>query len=355
MKPLLLVTILRVVLGASFASAAIQWGRICRRPQARARMLARIAAAWAVAAICSACAPMNERPADITDKIRSSGPVVDGRGMAALYAPLQEKDPYVGVRVTRDLSYGPDPHNLADVFAPKEASGRRLPVLIFVHGGGFTAGERRLSPDSPFYDNVGVWAVRHGLIGVNINYRLAPQGKWPAGAEDVGRAVDWVRRTISAQGGDPKRIFLMGHSAGATHVAGYVSHRQFWSGTGPEIKGAIIVSGTFDVTIGPALPDEKSFVERDGVYFDEDPARQSEQSSLAGLVASPVPFLIVNAEFDPPYFARRAAALKAAFRAAHRVDRFVVISGQSHMGEIFSINSTDQSLSREIGAFIRHR
>jgi triacylglycerol lipase len=309
----------------------------------------------ALAAVCSACMRQVERPAEITQKIRSSGAVVDARAMAALYAPLQETEPYVGVRVSRNLSYGPDPHNLADVFAPDEASRRRLPVLIFVHGGGFTAGARRLSPESPFYDNIGVWAARHGLIGVNITYRLAPEWRWPAGAEDVGRAVDWVHRTFGALGADPMRIFLLGHSAGATHVAGYISHRRFWNGTGPEIQGAIIVSGTFDATGSPVLADEQSFVEREAAYFDENAPQQSEQSSVPGLLSSPVPLLFVNAALDPPYFMRRAAALQAAFSRAHRRDRFVVLPGHNHMSDVFSINTKDNSVSGEIEDFIRRR
>jgi acetyl esterase/lipase len=273
--------------------------------------------------------------------------------MAALYAPLQEKAPYGGVRVSRGESYGPAPQNLADVFAPQDLPGHPRPVLIFVHGGGFTAGARKLSPESPFYDNVGVWAARHGLVGVTMSYRLAPQSRWPTGAEDIGRAVDWVHRTIEAKGGDPTRIFLMGHSAGATHVASYVSHPQFGPGGCLNIRGAIIVSGSFDVTLGDVPADERSFVEREAVYFIEDSSRQAEQSSIPGLLASPVPLLMVNAEYDPQYFLRRAAALKAAFDRSHRADRFVVLSGESHMSEVFSINSEDESLTREIGRFIR--
>lgn len=273
--------------------------------------------------------------------------------MAALYAPLQEKEPYRGLRVSRGESYGPDPQNLADVFAPQDPTGHPCPVLIFVHGGGFTAGARKLSPESPFYDNVGVWAARHGLIGVTMSYRLAPQSRWPTGAQDIGRAVDWVHRTIEIQGGDPTRIFLMGHSAGATHVASYVSHPQFGPGGRLDIRGAIIASGSFDVTLGEVPADERSFVEREAAYFIEDPSHQSEQSSIPGLLASPVPLLFANAEYDPRYFLRRAAVLKAAFDRSHRVDRFVLLTGESHMSEVFSINSEDESLTREMGRFIR--
>ena len=275
--------------------------------------------------------------------------------MAALYAPLQEKEPYRGVRISRDESYGPAPQNRADVFLPQDPSGRHRPVLIFVHGGGFTAGARKLSPESPFYDNVGVWAVHHGLVGITMSYRLAPQSRWPSAAEDISHAVEWVHRTIEAKGGDPTRIFLMGHSAGATHVASYVSHPQF----GPDgclgIRGAIIVSGSFDVTLGEVPADEKSFVEREAAYFSEDPARRAEQSSISGLLASPVPLLVVNAEYDPLYFLRRATALQGAFERSHRSDRFVVLRGESHMSEVFSVNSQDENLTREIAPFIRRR
>ena len=307
----------------------------------------------ALSMLCAACLSNRGVPPDIALKISSSGRVVDGRGMAALYAPLQEKEPYGGVRVSRGESYGPAPQNLADVFAPEVRSSRLRPVLIFVHGGGFTAGARKLSPDSPFYDNVGVWAARHGLVGVTITYRLAPQSRWPSGAEDIGRAVDWVHRIIEAQGGDPTRIFLVGHSAGATHVASYVSHPQFGPGGCLDIRGAIIVSGSFDVTLGEVPADEHSFVEREAAYFIEDPVRLTEQSSIPGLLTAPVPLLMVNAEYDPQYFLRRAAALHAAFEHSHRSDRFVVLSGESHMSEAFSINSADESLTHELGHFIR--
>jgi len=72
---------------------------------------------------------------ELAAKIRAAGPVIDPRGMAALYAPMQEREPYVGTTITRNLSYGIDPQNLADKFAPtcrRDAIAR--PVLIFVHG-----------------------------------------------------------------------------------------------------------------------------------------------------------------------------------------------------------------------------
>jgi len=92
----------------------------------------------------------------------------------------------------------------------------------------------------PFYDNVALWAVRHRLIGVNMTYRLAPQFGWPAGAEDVASAVRYLRGAIASRNGDPERIYVMGHSAGAVHVATYLAHPEMQSSDGPGIAGAVL-------------------------------------------------------------------------------------------------------------------
>ena len=105
-------------------------------------------------------------------------------------------------------------------------------------------------PGSPFYDNIMLWAVKNGFIGVNMTYRLAPQSPWPAGAEDIAAAVQWVSDNIGKRGGDPARIYLMGHSAGAVHVAGYVSHPEFYKVKDGGLAGAIMVSGIYQLDGG---------------------------------------------------------------------------------------------------------
>jgi acetyl esterase/lipase len=183
---------------------------------------------------------------DIAEKIAALGRVVDPEKTGTIYAPLQEKEPYAGLKVLRDVKYGSDVRNVVDIFAAEAANGTR-PVLMFVHGGAYTRGDKR-PPGSPFYDNVMVWAARNGMVGVNVEYRLAPQFPWPAGAEDLVGAVRWVADNIAAHGGDPGRIFLVGHSAGATHVATYVSHPEFHGPKGSGLAGAMFSSGVFDLT-----------------------------------------------------------------------------------------------------------
>src|SRR5262245_35287531 len=84
-------------------------------------------------------APM---PEDLAWKLVEIGRVVDPAKTAEIYAPLQQKEPYQGVKVERDVKYGPADRHLLDVFVPDTASSAR-PVLIFVHGGGFTTGNKR--------------------------------------------------------------------------------------------------------------------------------------------------------------------------------------------------------------------
>ena len=94
--------------------------------------------------------PMSE---DLAWKLLELGRVVDPAKTAELYAPLQQKEPYQGVKVERDVKYGPADRNLLDVFMSETASAAR-PVLIFVHGGGFTTGNKRSNFSNAFYDNI---------------------------------------------------------------------------------------------------------------------------------------------------------------------------------------------------------
>ncbi len=232
-------------------------------------------------------------PDEIADKLLELGRVIDPPKTALLYAPLQEKEPYSGVRIERDVKYGTADSNLLDIFTPEPVSSAR-PVLIFVHGGAFIGGNKRM-PGSPFYDNVMLWAAKNGFVGVNMNYRLAPQAPWPAGAEDIATAVQWVTDRIAERGGNPARIYLMGHSAGAVHVATYVSHPEFYKVKGGGLAGAIMVSGIYDLTATPLADPERA-------YFGADPARYPERSSLQGLRTTGIPLMLAAAELDPPGF-----------------------------------------------------
>jgi triacylglycerol lipase len=293
----------------------------------------------------TAWAQPSPMPEELAWKLLELGRVVDPPKTALLYAPLQQKEPYQGVRIERDVQYGPADRNLLDVFMPDQASSAR-PVLIYVHGGGFTAGDKR-APGSPFYDNVMLWAVKNGFVGVNVTYRLAPQAVWPSAAEDLAAAIEWVSDKIAERGDNPAQIYPMGHSAGAVHVASYVSHPEFYKVKGGGLAGAILVSGIYDLTATPAGDPERA-------YFGTDAARYAEQSSLQGLLKTDIPLMAVAAELDPPGFLRQFDLLKgAACKRSTGCAHAIVLPQHSHMSEVYSINTEDTRLTDEVLDFVK--
>jgi acetyl esterase/lipase len=300
-----------------------------------------------VAAIIAsaASAQQSPMPEDLAWKLLELGRVIDPPKTAALYAPMQETEPYQGVRIERDVKYGPADRHLLDVFMP-EASSSVRPVLIFIHGGAFVGGNKR-APGSPFYDNIMLWAVKSGFVGVNATYRLAPQSPWPAAAEDLASVVQWVAGQIGGRGGDPARVYLMGQSAGAVHVANYVSHPEFHKVIGGGLAGAVMVSGIYDLTASPLGDPEIA-------YFGADPSRYAERSSVQGLLATKIPLMITAAELDPPRFVEQFELLKqATCKRPSGCAHSFMLPQHSHMSEVYAINTADTRLTDEILEFIK--
>jgi len=115
--------------------------------------------------------------------------------------------------VHRDVPYAPAaaPRQVLDIYAPPGA--RDLPVVFWIHGGGWQAGDKNLVQEKPR-----AFTAR-GFVFVATNYRLLPAVEMTALTDDVARALGWVHANIAAHGGDPRRIFVMGHSAGAQLAA----------------------------------------------------------------------------------------------------------------------------------------
>jgi triacylglycerol lipase len=128
-------------------------------------------------------------PVSLARRVSGLGRESSPEALAAsqeIYTPFHEPEPYRDVLVERDLAYGSHARNRLDVYRSDTAADP-APALLFVHGGGFVSGDKK-RPGTPYQDNVALWAVRHGLVGVNMTYRLAPEHRWPAGAEDVAAA-----------------------------------------------------------------------------------------------------------------------------------------------------------------------
>jgi len=130
-----------------------------------------------------------------------------------------------------------------NIWAPRIATDKPLPVVIFIYGGGWRAG----SKDE--YAFAGRALAHRGYIAVIPDYRLFPDVKFPAFLEDSAKAVAWVHDNIAQVGGDPDRIFLSGQSAGAYNVTMLALDRQWLGREGKTtgfIKGVAALAGPHD-------------------------------------------------------------------------------------------------------------
>ena len=290
---------------------------------------------------------------EIARKVRAAGRAMGPEGFAsmAIYTPLHEREPYKNVKVERDFSYGPDERNRLDVFSAPDANpADNRDVIIFVHGGGFVQGDKH-TPGSPYNDNVPLWAMRNGLVGVNMTYRLAPKHQWPSGIEDIAGAVDWTRKNIKARGGNPERIFIYGVSAGAMHVGMYVSHSHLVGG--PPIAGAILESGIYDFS-REATGIEPN--ERQAAYFGTmDNEKLKERASIKGLVETKTPCLYVLCEYDPPMFEAAHLLLMWEYQKKHgQWPNIVRLMGHNHFTGTIALNTPDDYLGRQILTFMEN-
>ena len=145
-------------------------------------------------------------------------------------------------QVTRGLAYGPLPRQKLDVYAPKIRTGP-VPVVVFFYGGNWTTGERA------DYAFVGHALASRGYLAVIADYRLYPDVHYPEILQDAARAVAWAAMESGRHGGDPARLFVMGHSAGAYNAAMLALDASLLARHGMrphDLRGWIGLAGPYD-------------------------------------------------------------------------------------------------------------
>lgn len=226
----------------------------------------------------------------------------------------------VDLRSGENYFYGTDPYQSIALFRPKHPSGV---ILAFMHGGGWTNGYKEM---------MGYMApafTESGVLFASIGYRLAPRCPWPACFDDAAAAIAWLSRNVAIHGGDPKRIFVGGRSAGA-HLASLLAVRRDWQpayGLTPGVLcGCISVSGVYLFGDGSGLSKRPQFL---------GPAEQGNDdaaSPLRNVQGTPPPFFMSWGERDFPHLIRQAEAMVAALRAAGTSVETMMLPGCDHLG-----------------------
>lgn len=292
--------------------------------------------------------------AQVAAEIKKLGRAFNPEVLKATYAifkPLQERAPKDGVEHARDLAYGSDARNRLDIYMPADRPAK-APVVVYIHGGGYVGGERSPLPGL-IYDNVPTFFARNRAIGVNMTYRLAPQHKWPSGAEDVGKAVAWLHENIAKYGGDPSRIFIMGQSAGATHAATWTFVPQVHGSGGPRVAGALLLSGVYAAQhpqYSPGKPAENSIA-----YYGEDESKYSSMAPLFHVKPGHPPVMICVTEFDPYPLAWPSAALAGELaKCDKKMPWFIYSRDHNHVSPAMQINSCVDTLGAELLEFVKN-
>ena len=242
--------------------------------------------------------------------------------VAALPAAAQSH----AVTVVRDVDYVadanyPDGKDRLDIYVPTGA--RSAPVIFSIHGGALEAGDRR---EERF---VGQRFAGAGYVTVVISYRLSPDVSHPAHIQDVAAAFAWVTRNIARHGGDPGRILVTGHSAGA-YLAMLLAADPRWLAAHQlslrAIAGVAPVSGFYWVDREGVAPDRPTYV------WGTDRRAWIDASPAHYLRSGIPPVLLLDTDGDEPWRQRQKADFAEALRAAgHKDVTGYKVRGRTHM------------------------
>jgi acetyl esterase/lipase len=262
--------------------------------------------------------------------------------------------------VERDLAYGTDPTQRLDLSVP---AGKGFPTVIFVHGGSLTGGDKADAD----YGRVCDAFPAAGIACANVNYRLLSSAPWPAPAEDVAAAIAWLREKLPARGGNPQKLFLLGHSSGALLVALVGSDERF-------LKQRNLTTGALSgvMPMGSIMWDDdlRQAIERNGrekieSAFARDPRGKAFGSLEAYEAQWPInyvrpglpPFLFLIAEseqINPPILRTNQQFVDTARVRGSQAD-LRVFAGRTHYSNIRKIHEAGDEVFSAVVAFVRPR
>jgi hypothetical protein len=343
-------------------------------------------------------------PPDIEAALQKIGPIVDPACTALLYRPLMPKNDiasgvsplYPGIDIARNQPFGTDPDDVVDIYSATKGP-RVRPVLIFVPGGGGNKTEIQNRAANAFYDNVGRWGVKHGLVVVIMQRHRSVS--WDGGARDISNMLQWVEEHVAQHHGDASRMVIWAHSAGNRPLGTYIGRPELYGPRGVGVRGVIFMSGAFDIaplqvangTAPPATtqagatcnqpdaltsprgalpgsapgtpggPTQAPGGRPGGGGPTPDPA-QLEHSTLPALKSTQVKIMLINASMDPGVdptanqglsnFNKTLSDALCAEGQSH-CPTLLVAQGESHMSQMFSFDTSDHTVSGPVLAFIR--
>ncbi len=221
------------------------------------------------------------------------------------------------VRTARDVPFGGHPRQRLDIYAPRQGRAAGRPVLVFFYGGNWDSGDKH------DYAFAGRAFAALGYVAVLPDYRHTREQPYPAFMTDAGAALAWVRRHIGEHGGDPARIAVAGHSAGA-YIAVTLALDRRW-GAADAIRAAVGLAGPYDF-----LPFDSPVTRRTfGQVVD-----LSATQPVNHVRADAPPLLLVTGDVDTTVRPRHSEMLAARLRAAGGEAELILYPGLGHTGPV---------------------
>jgi len=220
-------------------------------------------------------------------------------------------------RLAAAARYGSDPAQKIRFYVPDSAKGP-LPVVVFVHGGGWDSGD----PDD--YTFIARAIAPKGYAVALAGYRLYPRSVYPGMLEDTAGAVRWVREHAAALGGDPQRIVLAGHSAGAYNAVMVALDREWLDRAGVQdgsLRGVIGLAGPYDF-----LPLDSPMTVASFGHAPDLPATQPVRYARSDAP----PLLLLTGDRDTTVRPRNSIAMARAMTAAGAPTKAEIFTGIDH-------------------------
>jgi len=232
------------------------------------------------------------------------------------------------IRLASAAQFGPDPAQRLQMFVPTDraldpaVTGRLLPIVMFIHGGGWASG------DPHDYRFIARMIAPYGHAVVLAGYRLHPDGRYPAMLEDGAAAMGWIADNATAQGGDCARVVLMGHSAGAYNAVMLALDPRWHAASGLPpcaLRGIVGLAGPYDF-----LPlDDHTTISTFGHLEDLD-----ETQPITHVRGDAPPLLLIHGTDDTRVRPRHSIALARAFASCGARSETHLIEGVGHEGLI---------------------
>ena len=229
-------------------------------------------------------------------------------------------------RAAEGIRFGPHARHHLDVWVPSHPASAKLPVVVFFYGGGWHAGERA------DYGFAAAAFASQGFVAVVPDYRLVPEARYPDFLEDAALALRWVWQNIAHYGGDPAKIAVSGHSAGA-YIAAMLALDPRWLAAvhlpPHTVKAGALLSGPFD------FAPFREWRGRAAFGSHPDPA---ETQPINHVRPDAPPLLLQHGSSDRLVYAKNSRSLAARLAAAGAPHELRIYQGCDHAGTVVALS-----------------